>query len=304
VNEVKAQASPWGRIGIPLLLFASTLVTTALAGAHLAARSPDELLSWDGIFRGLAYAGPLLGILLAHEAAHSWAARHHRVPVSLPYFIPAPPDPFLIGTFGAFLRIQGRVTDRNALLDIGVAGPIAGLVVALPVLFVGLALSEVKPLPEGVPSLQEGDSLLYLIAKWTVVGDIPPGHDVMLHPAAFAGWLGLFVTCLNLIPVGSLDGGHIAYALLGDRARLASQFVPLGLAVLGLFGWGGWLVWAALSLLLGMAPTPLERFGPLDQRRLYLGALAGVLLIATFVPLPLQVTGVPVSSTGCAPAPP
>jgi membrane-associated protease RseP (regulator of RpoE activity) len=104
--------------------------------------------------------------------------------------------------------------------------------------------------------------------------------------------------------VGSFDGGHIAYAVLGDRARLASQFVPLGLAALGLVGWGGWLVWAALSLFLGRTPTPLERFGPLDQRRLYLGALAGVLLIATFVPLPLQVTGVPVSATGCAAAAP
>jgi membrane-associated protease RseP (regulator of RpoE activity) len=290
---VSGAAAPRQRVWLHLLLFAATVVTTVLAGAQQAARTPEDLLTWDGVLAGFAYAGPLLLILVTHEMGHYLAARRHRVAVSLPYFIPAPPVPFIIGTFGAFIRIRGPIRDRNALLDIGAAGPIAGLAVALPVLGIGLWLSEVRPIPEGVVGLEEGDSLLYLMAKWAVVGDIPPGHDVILHPAAFAGWLGLFVTCLNLIPVGQMDGGHIAYALLGDRVRTLSQILPFALAVLGVLGWMGWLVWAVLLLLLGVGHPPLEEFGPLDRRRLWVGALSAVILLASFVPVPLKVTGDP-----------
>jgi membrane-associated protease RseP (regulator of RpoE activity) len=294
-------AIPRQRVWIHVVLFVATVVTTLLAGAQLAAQKPEEMLTMEGLLRGLAYAGPLLLILLTHEMAHYLAARRHGVEVSLPYFIPAPPVPFIIGTFGAFIRIRGPIRSRNALIDIGASGPIAGLCVAIPVLAIGLLLSEVKPLPDNALSLQEGDSLLYLIAKWTVFGDIPPGHDVQLHPAAFAGWLGLFVTCLNLIPVGQMDGGHIAYGLLGENARHVTQFIPFALAALGIVGWMGWLIWGALLLLLGVGHPPIENPQPLGRRRIWVSALAAVLLIATFVPMPLRVTGEPGPPPASAP---
>lgn len=284
-----AEAEP-PRIWLHILLFVATVGTTVLGGALLG--SPDPY-SWNGLVQGVAYAAPLLFILLTHETGHYLAARRHGVPVSLPYFIPAPPIPFIIGTFGAFIRLRGRVPSRTALLDIGAAGPLAGMVVALPILFVGLHLSEVRALPPGTPGLQEGNSLLYLVAKWLVVGELPPGHDVILHPMAFAGWLGLFVTALNLLPVGQMDGGHIAYALLGDQGVRVTRGIPFALLALGFFTWRGWLLWGALLLFLGAGHPPLERFEGLARGRLAVGALAVVLLLATFVPVPLRITAPP-----------
>lgn len=171
----------------------------------------------------------LLGILLAHEFGHFTFARIHKVPASLPMFIPLPIlSPF--GTMGAVITMKDRIKSRNALLDIGASGPLAGMVVAIPVLLYGLSQSPVKPMLEG--GVQEGQCLLYWLLKHFVLGPIPEGHDVFLSPIAFAGWIGLFVTMLNLFPVGQLDGGHVAYALLGPRQNRIAKFVRYG--VLGI----------------------------------------------------------------------
>jgi membrane-associated protease RseP (regulator of RpoE activity) len=188
---------------------------------------------------------PLLAILLMHEFGHYFAARRHRVDASLPFFIPFPlVSPF--GTMGAVISMRGRIKSRNALLDIGASGPLGGLLVALPVLALGLSQSPVEPFSS--PGIQEGQSLLYMALKRVVLGPIPDGYDVMLSPVAFAGWTGLFVTALNLLPVGQLDGGHIAYALFGPRQNRYARFVHVGL-----------LAMFALNLARFVAPVVLRR---------------------------------------------
>jgi membrane-associated protease RseP (regulator of RpoE activity) len=179
--------------------------------------------------RGWVFAVPLLTILLCHEFGHYVMARRHRVRASLPMFIPFPN---LFGTMGAVIAMKGRIRTRDALVDIGAAGPLAGLVVALPVTVLGLALSKVEPMNDRTGVLVEGDSLLYLALKRIVCGPIPSGHDVWLHPVAFAGWAGLFVTMMNLLPIGQLDGGHVAYALFGPRQDRWSRLVSYSLLVL------------------------------------------------------------------------
>jgi len=210
-------------------LFATTVVTVFLAGAIYEGALPnqlDALAILRALPRGYTFALPLLAILLFHEFGHYITARLHGVPASLPYFIPVPLlNPF--GTMGAVIAMPERIRSRNALLDIGASGPLAGLVVAIPVLWVGLATSKLGPL-EGAYA-QEGQSLFYMAMKWLVLGPIREGHDVHLNATAFAGWVGLFVTALNLIPIGQLDGGHIAYALFGPAQDRIALFVHGGL---------------------------------------------------------------------------
>jgi membrane-associated protease RseP (regulator of RpoE activity) len=213
------------RLGLPAALFALTVASTLLAGAlYEGAIAPDAGVREHlvGLTRGWRYAVPLLAILLGHEFGHYVAARIHRVPATLPHFLPAPwISPF--GTMGAVIGMSPRIRSRAALLDIGAAGPLVGLAIALPVLVVGLATSKVEPLTG--PYVQEGQSLLYLGLKRLVVGPIPNGHDVTMNATAFAGWTGLFVTALNLLPVGQLDGGHIAYAWLGERQNRIARWL-------------------------------------------------------------------------------
>jgi membrane-associated protease RseP (regulator of RpoE activity) len=229
----------------------------------------------------------LLLVLGTHECGHYLTARLYGVHVSLPYFVPLPVWP--MGTMGAIIRMQSPIPNRRVLFDIGIAGPLAGLTVGLPVLALGLWLSEVQPLRGLV--VQEGNSLAYLGLKWLLKGGIPAGSDVMLHPLAMAGWLGLFVTALNLMPLSQLDGGHIAYAVLGPRFRKA-VWVFLGALVL-LFAyseWFGWLVWVVLSIVLGLRhPAPLDDLTPLDPRRRLLAGAAAILLVLLLPPLPLAI---------------
>lgn len=183
---------------------------------------------------GLAYSIPLMSILLAHELGHYVAARIHRVPASPPYFMPLPFGP--LGTLGAVILMSQRIPRRNALLDIGAAGPLAGLVVTLPILIYGIIESPVQPMQEAGVFLQEGHSLLYGGLLYLLKGPFADGHDIRLSPTAFAGWAGLLVTMINLIPVAQLDGGHVAYALLGSRQerisrRLRALLLPIGLGV-------------------------------------------------------------------------
>jgi membrane-associated protease RseP (regulator of RpoE activity) len=195
---------------LSVVLFLATFASTTYVGATA-----------DSLWSGLAYSVPLLAILLSHELGHYIAARIHRVPASPPFFIPLPLPP--LGTMGAVILMPDRITRRNALLDVGAAGPLAGLVVALPVLAYGIAESPVQPIVTDRIYLQEGHSLLYKAMLYAIKGPIPEGYDIFLSSTAFAGWAGLFVTMLNLIPAVQLDGGHVAHALLGERHERVSR---------------------------------------------------------------------------------
>jgi membrane-associated protease RseP (regulator of RpoE activity) len=294
----------WRNVRLNLALFVLTALSIFDTGA-MAVEGPYDLLS------GWKFAVPLLAILLAHEFGHYFAARYHGVPASLPYFLPLPRFG-LLGTLGAVIAMRGSIRSRNALLDIGASGPLAGLVVALPVLVWGVANSEVSLPAPGSTYDQEGQSLLYAAIKWAV-HDIPPGYDVRLHPAAFAGWAGLFLTLINLLPYGQLDGGHIAYALFGEKQnRFAPWFrralLPLFLLNLVIFllpalktpdlihlanAIGNslfWLLWYGVLGLLARAAgsdhPPCDP-GSLSPWRRAVGWFSLALLIALFMPTPI-----------------
>jgi membrane-associated protease RseP (regulator of RpoE activity) len=288
-----------------LVLFLSTLLSTFLAGAlFFHAEALREQAA-----NGLAFMSALMGILVCHEAGHYVMARRNRVDASLPFFIPMPPI-FPVGTFGALIFMRGRIRSRVALMEVGAAGPLCGMAVALPVLVVGLATCPVGPIPAG--GFMEGQSLLYAAAKWLAVGPIPPGHDVYIDrsPLVWAGWLGMLVTMINLLPIGQLDGGHVAYALFGERHRLLSRLFLGGLFALGagvmlhfgLDAWRAglrgeelvsrgmvgfnWIFWGGLLLLLrrrvlGHPPTDDQRLPPFHRA---VGWLCVLLLGLTFMP--------------------
>ena len=281
--------------GIAKLVWTSEKATVAsvfLAGTGWGQVVPEE----DGLGgllkilpQGWPFAVPLLLILLVHEFGHYFAARLHHVEASLPFFIPMPVlSPF--GTMGAVISMKGRIKSRNALLDIGASGPLAGLVIAIPVLVIGLMSSEVKPITGS--GIQEGQSLLYLLMKRIVVGPIPPGHDVFLSPTALAGWTGLFVTSLNLIPIGQLDGGHIAYAVFGRRARYVSA-ITLVTTLLLTLGSLSWILIAVIMLMmaffLGLRHPHIPDEGrPLDGHRKLVALFAAVMFILCFTPVPIE----------------
>lgn len=274
----------------------------------------------ESIGGGLAFSLSLLAILLAHEFGHYLAGRYHRTHVTLPYFIPFPFSAF--GTMGAFIQLKEPPKNKRILLDIGIAGPIAGLVVAVPVLLLGLSLSEVSHIPSSLipgQGLQiEGNSILYLFSKYVVFGQLLPapgsygnlsaiqywvqyfftgqplplgGVDVILSPVAWAGWAGLLVTALNLIPAGQLDGGHVLYSLIGHRAKLLLPIILVALALLG-FVWPGWWLWAFLILLLGRYHAePLDQITTLDTNRQAVALLGLVIFILVFTPVPLLAVG-------------
>jgi membrane-associated protease RseP (regulator of RpoE activity) len=302
---------------VNVLLFLVTLATTLLAGAPLAAGLPEDPGLADIARAGLPYAAAILGILLAHEMGHYFAARLWGVDTTLPFFIPGPPL-FGVGTFGAVIRIRSSLPSRRAVLDIGAAGPIAGFLVAVPLLAWGMAHSEVRSLGATVmptgnagslyamlrallsgESLQAdpssvqlmGDSLLTWGVQRMVFGALPPGHDVFLHPVAFAGWLGLLVTTLNLLPIGQLDGGHVLYAWLGrEGARRASGLVSWALFLCGLFLSWTWLVWWLITrFAVRLEHPPAVEEAPLGRKRAAVAVLSLVLFFVTFIPIPVSV---------------
>lgn len=278
---------------LPIALFLVTLFTTLWAGAY-AARSRPMQGAWDFLIsdptvlaEGIPFAGTLLLILVTHEFGHYLFSRIHRVPASLPLFIPGPPH--FIGTFGAVIRMRSPIMSRKALFDIGVSGPIAGFLVAVVALVIGLEWSEVVP-TEGVYGLHLGEPLLLQFVSWTVIGPLPDGYDVVLHPVAFAAWFGLFVTALNLIPLGQLDGGHVAYALWGERQRsVALAIVPV-LLVLGFVGWPGWILWAGMATLVGLGHPPVQDPRTvLGRTRVWVAWFALAMFVLTFAPIPFSV---------------
>ncbi|MHB1006201.1 MAG: site-2 protease family protein [Chloroflexota bacterium] len=267
-------------------LFIATLLSVLWMGAENE-RLPGKPLDW---LSGVPFAASLMGILLAHEMGHYLMARRLGTPASLPYFIPLP-GLSIFGTMGAVMQMKFPPRNRRALLAVGAAGPVAGLVVAIPVLLWGLHLSQVMAIPADAPTYQEGNSLLYLGLKFLLFGRVLPfgGEDVFLHPMALAGWAGLLVTALNLIPAGQLDGGHIAYALFGERARQFSWTIIVGLAALSIL-WQGWLLWAVVVYFFGRVnAVPLDDITRLRPSQRWFAIALLIVAVLVFVPEPMVV---------------
>lgn len=290
-----ADVSERTRSGVNLLLFVLTVLSTLAAGCLVNGSFPfvtfNPFLQPLRLLDGVPFSFTLLAILGTHEFGHYFTARYHGASVSLPFFIPAPPPIFLFGTMGAVIRMRSPARDRNSLFDIAVAGPLAGLVVAVPALLLGLSWSKLGMLLPEHSGLTFGDSLLMRALTWLVFGSIPAGMDVFVHPVALAGWVGLFVTALNLFPVGQLDGGRIAYALFGPWHRQVSIATFVGLMALGaVFRSANWIVFAGLILLLmGFHhPPPLDDLTPVSRRRYVLGVGCLILLILLIPPVPIS----------------
>jgi membrane-associated protease RseP (regulator of RpoE activity) len=292
-----AETPPPSNLRVHVLLFVATALTTLLAGAFLSGVAPEAILARPTlVLAGLPFAASLLSILGVHELGHYAVGRWRGMAVSLPYFLPLPPIPGMLmtGTLGAVIRLRGAARDRRALFDMAVAGPLAGLVVAIPVYAIGLRLSKIIRVPEGmaVPGIQLGDSVLGKLIEWAVVGVLPKNAEILLHPVGLAGWFGFLVTVLNLIPAGQLDGGHIVYSLFGRRHALISVCAAGALLVMGVVFWTPtWLVWAFLIVVvMGVHHGPtMDDVTPLGPGRRLLGAAALVILVLLLPPVPLSV---------------
>ena len=280
-----------------LTLFVLTIASTTLIGAdHYASflsdflRQPVTLEVPALLLRGVWYSGTILLILGAHELGHYFACRYYQVDASLPFFIPMPV--VLTGTLGAFIKIREPIPTKRMLFDIGIAGPLAGFLFAVPTLFIGVALSPVVSVPDGLAGYSLGEPLLFKAAAWLIWGAVPDGHSLNMHPMAFAAWFGLLATALNLFPVGQLDGGHISYAVLGRRSTAVtwgSICAAIGLTVFST----SWLVWTfllvAMTLVMGPRhPRTIDEDIPLDRPRVWLAGVALVIFILCFTANPIE----------------
>jgi membrane-associated protease RseP (regulator of RpoE activity) len=288
------------RVWVHIGLFLLTVVTTTVVGAdHYASYLSDfvsrdlQMPVRDLIIRGFWYSGTILAILGCHELGHYFACRYYDVDASLPFFLPVPP-PFLTGTLGAFIRIRQPIPSKRMLFDIGIAGPIAGFLVAVPALFIGVAMSHVVRIPESTGGMVElGEPLLFKLATWLWWGTQPNGYSLNMHPVAFAAWFGLLATALNLFPIGQLDGGHISYAVLGPRSTYVT-FATIGVAVaLSAFFSSSWIVWTGLTIVMLVMfgprhPRVYDEDIPLDRSRLILAGFALLMFVLCFTPSPIQ----------------
>lgn len=276
------------KVMLPAALFVATVLTTVIAGALY--QGADIFNDPYQLMAGVPFSASLLLILGTHELGHYIASRRHGVLTTLPLFIPGPPFPPMIGTFGAVIRIKSPITTKRALVEIGAAGPLTGFIVALFVSAYGLRLSEVVPKEALSGSLGLGDSLIFEALAYLAIGKLPEGADIFLHPVAFAGWIGMFVTAMNLLPIGQLDGGHIVYAILGHRHRVFSIAIIGVLIVLGVTSWPGWFIWAALISVIGLWHPPVEDFGEvLDARRKAIVLSSAAVFVLTFMPSPFYI---------------
>ncbi len=251
---------------IHIVLFILTIATTFFVG-------------------GFSYSISIMTILLAHEMGHYYMSRRNGIPASLPYFLPFPFSPF--GTFGAIIKMRGTIMNKKTLFDIGVAGPLSGFIVSIPFIVSGIKMSKVQLITEDMAFLQLGDPLIFKILQHLLIGDIPHGYDIVLHPFGYAGWVGIFVTALNLIPVGQLDGGHIIYAIFGERSRLVSGLSIVLLAILTVFYNPGWLALVIILLIFGMRhPEPLDSETELDGKRKLIALIMLIIFLLSFTPSP------------------
>jgi membrane-associated protease RseP (regulator of RpoE activity) len=276
---------------VPILLAVLTFLSVHLTYVLLYEAqefSLDAILA--NLHKGWPFTLSLLGILVTHEFGHYLMARRHGVAVTLPYLIPFPLS--LFGTMGAVIRMKDLPPNRRAMLLIGAAGPLAGLLLAIPITFIGLSISEVAPLPQTGGYMMEGNSLLYALLKIATFGRFLPsgGEDVMLSGMALAGWAGLLVTSFNLMPAGQLDGGHIAYALLGRKARHVTWGVLALLLVLSATVWQGWMIWAILIFMLARQQVPpMNDVSRLEGKERILALVMLVIFALVFTPLPLHI---------------
>lgn len=302
----KQRSNPWINVILFIVTAISTLWVGSLSSETLQVNQASDLFHPSNIIQGWPFALTLLGILGAHEFGHYFAARYHRVAVTLPYFIPMPLG---FGTLGAFIRLKEPIADRRKLFDIGVAGPLAGLVLAIPLLFYGLSTSPMMVPPQTEGSWLEGNSVLYYYAKIYTFGKALPdpftGEDVIMNQVTTAAWIGLLVTALNLLPVGQLDGGHTVFALFGEKARYVNLAALVAMAVFAVSGLGvvqaylpwldaigytGWFLWLGLIFFLigPYHPPALDDVTKLDTRRRWIGYLVILIFILTFTPVPLR----------------
>jgi membrane-associated protease RseP (regulator of RpoE activity) len=284
------------RVWLHVVLFGVTIATTTFVGAgHYASFLSDFTnlhlrlpLPWL-LVHGFWYSGTILAILGCHELGHYAACRYYDVDASLPFFIPAP---LLTGTLGAFIRIRELIPTKRMLFDIGIAGPIAGFAVAVPALFIGLAMSHVVRVPPDMNGYELGEPLLFKLASVLLWGTPPDGYSLNLHPMAFAAWFGLLATALNLFPIGQLDGGHISYAVLGRRSSqvtLAAVGVVIALSYFAM----SWRVWTVLMVVMLFTfgrhhPRTIDEDVPLDRARVILAFIALAMFIVCFTPAPIE----------------
>jgi Zn-dependent protease len=308
MTDAKATDKTW----LNGLLFVLTVLTTYVAGliwsdgfsyggaafgdSGLAAFLIRVLRDPRLIPLGVSYSAALMTILVGHELGHYLTCRRYGLPATLPYFLPGPP---FIGTFGAFIRIRSRIPYKRQLFDVGANGPLVGFALTLPALATGLALSRVAPDPLPGPGVWSfGEPLLFRLMAPVFFGKIPAGWGLVLHPIGWAGWVGLLVTAINLVPLGQFDGGHVAYAVLGRRARRVSQAMVAALAVLGVFFHVTWLIIAGVLLYFDRKtksrlshPPVFDEDAPLGARRRWLAALVVAIFVLSFIPDPVQGAG-------------
>jgi membrane-associated protease RseP (regulator of RpoE activity) len=287
------------RVARHVALLVLTVASTTLAGAgHYEAFLSDFSSGPLGlpfarlIVGGLWYSGTILAILGCHELGHYFACRYYDVDASLPYFLPVPV--LMTGTLGAFIRIREPIPSKRMLFDIGIAGPIAGFLIAVPTLFAGLAMSHLVQLPDPLPpmTVSLGEPLLYRAISWLLWGTPPEGYTINMHPMAFAAWFGLLATALNLFPIGQLDGGHISYAVLGRRSSYVT-LVMLGIAIVLAYFSSSWIVWTVLMVVMLAVfgrhhPRTYDEQVPLDRNRLLLALFAVLMFALCFTPAPIE----------------
>src|ERR1700686_4979177 len=286
---------------IAILLFLLTLISTLAVGAQYASayasgQTPDfdELFSIYGkllahpqvLLPGIPFAFTLIGFFLAQGLGFFFACRYYGISASYPYFLPAPT---LIGTLGAFIRIRSPIHNRKALFDMALAGPVVGFLFAVPALAIAIFYSRVVPFSDAHASIVFGQPLVMRLLVAVLRPGVTPG-DLLLHPVGRAAWVGLFATALNLLPGGQLDGGHIVYSVASKYHRKITLAVALLLIPLGLYFWRGWILWSVLLLAIGFRHPPLlNRWEKLDRARLLWAAVAVVMFIVSFMPMPVMI---------------
>jgi membrane-associated protease RseP (regulator of RpoE activity) len=291
------------RLWLAVVLFLLTLISTLAVGSEFARSYAHNVEPYPGdenpfavmvaplqhphlLLLGIPFSFTLLGFLMAHEMGHFIACKIYGIDVSYPYFIPSP---FLFGTFGAFLRIRSPIATRRALFDIGIAGPIAGFIVAAPLMAYAIAISKI------VPGVQESSDIVFgrPLLMHIFIGMFHPGADpssLLLHPVGQAVWLGLFATALNLLPVWQLDGGHILYSLISKKHKEISLAVALALVALGIYSWHGWALWGIVLLVLSLRfrhPPVYDRWEELNASRKLLTIVAVAIFVLCFTPWPV-----------------